>query len=421
MLFNILGVTCGYGASPVLKDASVQINSQDFVGIVGPNGSGKSTLLRTISRVLKPIHGKVLLDEEDIYQISAAEVARKMAVVNQEQGLNFPFTVKDVVMMGRIPHLKRFARESPKDFEVVARAMDLTDTVILANRQVTELSGGEKQRVLLARALAQQPQILLLDEPTSYLDLNYQIEIMELMVRMRRDCGLTIITVLHDLNLASRFCDYLLVIKKGYIHAVGTPHQVITAHMIKDVYGCEVRVECPDSIERPYIVFNGETKRATEGGERWVHVVGGGGSGVQLFRNLLNGGWQVSTGVVNIGDSDWQEACRLGIKVIEAPPFCNVGANEAALNKEMMQKAEFIILAGIPFGTGNIRNLESVLEEAERGAPVIVVDNIDINKRDYTGGKAALLYKNLLQSGAQIVNNEWEAIQLMEGSAVNAI
>lgn len=422
MLFNILDVTCGYGASPVLEDATVQINGRDFVGIVGPNGSGKSTLLRTISRVLQPLHGKVLLEEEDIYHIPASKVARKMAVVTQEQGLDFPFTVKDVVMMGRIPHLKRFAREGLKDLEAVGRAMDLTDTVSLADRPVNELSGGEKQRVLLARALAQEPKILLLDEPTSYLDLNYQIEIMELLVRLRRNHGLTIVMVLHDINLASRYCDYLVVVKQGSIHAIGTPHQVITTNVIKEVYGCEVRVECPNSIERPYIVFNGEeTCAAKEGRQRWVHVVGGGGSSLLLYRNLLNSGWKVSTGVVNVGDSDWQEACRLGLSIIEAPPFCNFGVNEVMRNKEMMQKAEFIIMAGIPFGTGNIKNLECVLEEAERGGPVIVFDNIDIGERDYTGGKAAELYKSLLRSGVRTVSNEWEAIHLMEGDEVNAV
>jgi len=215
MLFNILGVTCGYGASPVLKDASVQINSQDFVGIVGPNGSGKSTLLRTISRVLKPIHGKVLLDEEDIYQISAAEVARKMAVVNQEQGLNFPFTVKDVVMMGRIPHLKRFARESPKDFEVVARAMDLTDTVILANRQVTELSGGEKQRVALARALVVQPDLLLLDEPFSALDKNTKLSLRKEVKKLHRQWQIPFILVSHDEEDAKYLGDVIISLEKG--------------------------------------------------------------------------------------------------------------------------------------------------------------------------------------------------------------
>lgn len=421
MLLNILGVTCGYGTSLVLKNANVQINSGDFAGIVGPNGSGKSTLLRTISRILKPLYGKVLLKGEDIYHIPASEIAQKMAVLTQEPGLDFPFTVKDVVMMGRLPHIKRFARESLKDIEAVDRALELTDTVSLADRHVNELSGGEKQRVLLARALAQEPKIILLDEPTSYLDLNYQIEIMELLVRLRREYGLTIIMVLHDLNLASRYCDYLLVVKNGAIHAVGSPRQVITANMIKEVYGCQIRVECPDSIERPYIVFNEEQiGTVKEGNERWVHVVGGGGSGVLLFRNLLNLGWKVSTGVVNVGDSDWQEASRLGISIIEAPPFCNVGVNEVMRNIKMMQKAEFIIMAGIPFGTGNIQNLECVLEEAGKGRPVIVVDNIDIGERDYTGGKAAELYSSLLNSGVRTVSSEWEAIYLIEGDEKNA-
>ena len=422
MLLKILGVTCGYGTSIVLKDASVQINSGDFVGIVGPNGSGKSTLLRTISRVLKPLLGKVLLDEEDLYHVPTSEVAKKMAVVTQEQSLDFPFTVKDVVMMGRLPHIKRFASETVKDLEIVTGAMDFTDTALLADRQINELSGGEKQRVFLARALAQEPKILLLDEPTSNLDLNYQIEIMELLVRLRRDYGLTIVMVLHDLNLASRYCDHLLVVKQGSIHAIGSPHQVITNNMIKEVFGCEVRVECPNSIERPYIVFNGEEIRVVgKGRERWVHVVGGGGAGLLLFRNLLNMGWKVSTGVINVGDSDWQEACRLGISIIEAPPFCSVGADEVRRNKEMMEKAEFIIMAGIPFGTGNIRNLECVLEEAEKGSPVIVVDNNGIDDRDYTGGKATELYRSLLKSGVRIVNSEWEAIHLMEGDEVNAV
>lgn len=255
MLLDIMGVTCGYGASLVLKNASVQIKSGDLAGIVGPNGSGKSTLLRTMSRVLKPIYGQVLLNEEDIYRLAPAQVAQHIAVLTQGAGLEFPYTVIDLVMMGRIPHIKRFAREGAKDRRAVARAMELTDTVQLADRQVNELSGGEKQRVMLARALAQEPSILLLDEPTSYLDLKYQLEIMDLLTRLRHDSGLTIISVLHDINLASRYCDYLLVVKEGVIHAVGTPAQVISAPMIKEVYGCEVGVEYPDAGKRPYIVF----------------------------------------------------------------------------------------------------------------------------------------------------------------------
>lgn len=416
MLFDILGVTCGYGAAPVLQDASVQINSGDMMGIVGPNGSGKSTLLRAMSRVLKPLHGQVLLEEEDIYRTPAAVIAKKMAVVSQEQGSTFPFTVRELVMMGRIPHLKRFSREGIQDLKIVEQAMELTDTARLADRQASELSGGEKQRVLLARALAQEPKILLLDEPTSYLDLNYQIELMQVLVRLREEYGLTIIMVLHDLNLASRYCDYLVLVKQGTIRAIGSPHQVITAQMIKDVYGCEVSVERLNTSMHPYIVFHddkvGVVQSAREG---WVHVVGGGGSGGVLLRNLVRSGWKVSTGVVNVGDSDWDEANRLGLSVVEAPPFCGLGEKEVIRNRDMMKKASFVILAGLPFGTGNINNLECVLAEAREGKRVIVVDNPPIQDRDYTGGMATRLYGRLLQAGVHRVKSEWEAIRVMEG------
>ncbi|MEQ8200752.1 MAG: heme ABC transporter ATP-binding protein [Syntrophomonadaceae bacterium] len=416
MLFNILDVTCTYGDAPVLQDASLQIHSGDLVGIIGPNGSGKSTLLRAMSRVLQPLHGKVLLDEEDIYRVPAAQIAKKMAVVVQEQGLSFPFTVRDLIMMGRIPHLKRFAREGRRDIEVVEEAMDLTDTAKLADRQINELSGGEKQRVLLARALAQEPRILLLDEPTSYLDLNYQIEIMQLLAKLRSQYGLTIIMVLHDLNLASRYCDYLILIKQGSIHAIGPPHHVITADMIKEVYGCEVKVERFDSSAPPYIVFLAEDPGMVKAIRKdWIHVVGGGGSGGGLLRSLVKAGWNVSTGVVNVGDSDWDEANRLGLRIIEAPPFSGLGAEEVRRNRDMMSKAAVIILAGVPFGSGNIENLECVLAEAEQGGRVIVVDNPAIAGRDYTGGEATELYERLLRSGAYRVNNEWEAVRAIEG------
>lgn len=416
MLLRILGVTCGYGAHPVLQDATVLIHKEDMVGIVGPNGSGKSTLLRTMSRVLRPSLGKVLFEEADLYQIPAQIVAKRIAVVSQEQGLNFPFSVEDVVMMGRTPHIKRFQRETSSDREVVQRVMELTDITFLAHRPVNELSGGEKQRVLIARALAQEPSVLLLDEPTSYLDINYQLEIMELLVRLHRDQGITIVMVLHDINLASQFCNSLLVVKEGKIYAAGTPQQVITSDFIKDIYGCDVRVESQAPGGRPIIILSkARPAQKSEMLGRQVHVVGGGGASTELFQYLVDRGWGVSTGVVNIGDSDWHEALRLGISIVEAAPFCEVSEVEAIRNHELMNKAEYIVLAGIPFGSGNIRNLEVVLEEAQKGRKVIVVNKLNINERDYTGGVATKLYNNLISCGVSVVENEREAISLMEG------
>lgn len=422
MQLDILGISCGYGAHPVLQDATFHIKQNDLLGIVGPNGSGKSTLLRTISRVLRPCQGQVLLDKTDLYQLPARDVARKMAVVAQEHNLEFPFSVKDIIMMGRIPHLKRFQSEGIKDQGIVRQAMDLTDVAHLAQRPVNELSGGEKQRVLIARALAQEPGILLLDEPTSYLDLNYQLEIMELLLRLHREQGIMIVMVLHDINLASQFCDSLLVVKEGKIYAAGTPAQVINAAFIKEIYGCEVQVETQTPGGRPIVILNkSQPVRTQKNLAGLIHVVGGGGSGTDLFRLLLDQGRMISTGVINIGDSDWHEAQRLGLKIVTADPFCAITPEQSRQNDELMRQAEYIVMASIPFGPGNLPNLESVLQQAQQGNKVIVVNKIDIHELDYTGGIATELYNRLIASGVSVAKDDWEAISLMEGDRFNDI
>lgn len=409
-----MGVTCGYGSTPVLSDATLQVSRGELLGIVGPNGSGKSTLLKAMSRVLPPRQGRILLQEDDIYKMRPARAARHLAVVPQESGLDFPFTVEDVVMMGRIPHLKRFQREGPQDREIVREAMRQTNIIELAERLVTELSGGEKQRVLIARALAQEPEVLFLDEPTSFLDLNYQIEIMDLLNRLRYEQGLTAVMVVHDLNLASQYCDNLLVLKAGQIFTAGNPAQVLTEALIKEVYGCEVKVEQRHPGGRPTLVIQPFNHRLNTTHYR-VHVVGGGGSCGLLFHYLQERSWEVSTGVINIGDSDWQEAKRQGFSVVEAAPFSEIGLEEDQLNRAAMLEADFIVLPPIPFGSGNLPNLRSVLEMAQRGAPVIVIDEGEIGDRDYTGGEASIIYHKLLQSQVYVVEDPSQAMAVMEG------
>ncbi|HCF51466.1 MAG TPA: heme ABC transporter ATP-binding protein [Syntrophomonas sp.] len=416
VIVDVLGVTCGYGSSTVLSDATLQVSKGEFLGIVGPNGSGKSTLLKAMSRVLPPLHGRILLQEEDIYKMRPARAARHLAVVPQEAGLDFPFTVEAVVMMGRIPHLKRFQREGPQDREIVCEALRRTNTLDLAQRLVTELSGGEKQRVLIARALAQEPQVLFLDEPTSFLDLNYQIEIMELLNKLRFEEGLTAVMVVHDLNLASQYCDNLLVLKEGKIFTAGRPAQVLTEELIKEVYGCEVKVEQRHPGGRPMLFIQPLIHRPNTTHYR-VHVVGGGGSCGLLFHYLQEQGWEVSAGVINIGDSDWQEAKRQGFSVVEAAPFSEIGLEEDRLNRQAMLKADYTILPPIPFGSGNLPNLKAVLEMAERGAPVIVIDEGSIAERDYTGGEASQIYKKLLQSQVHLVESAEQAMAVMEREA----
>lgn len=212
------------------------------MGIIGPNGSGKTTLLRTISRVLRPSVGTVSIDERDVYSMGPSEAAQKIAVVPQDGSVNFNFTSLEIVMMGRNPHLSTFQLESHKDLRVAKRAMVLTKCLHLANRRINELSGGERRRVLIARALAQEPSVLLLDEPTLNLDINNQIELMRTISKLRRDGGIVVLSVFHDFNLAARYADSIILIDRGRIFSVGTPEQVLTEDNLREVFKVDAEI-----------------------------------------------------------------------------------------------------------------------------------------------------------------------------------
>jgi iron complex transport system ATP-binding protein len=219
VLLNVDGVECRYGSVKVLEDVNLQVEGGDFVGILGPNGSGKTTLLKSISRVLKPHKGAILLNEADIYALKSVEVAKQMAVVPQETSIGFNFAALDIVLMGRNPHMGRFQMESEKDMAVARKVMNLTNTWHLAERPMNELSGGEKQRVIIARALAQEPKILLLDEPLTHLDIINQLEIMDLVKELCVKEKMIVLAVFHDFNLAARYCNTAIMITKGTIFA----------------------------------------------------------------------------------------------------------------------------------------------------------------------------------------------------------
>lgn len=235
-------VTLAYGAEPVVAGASFHVRQGEWVGLIGPNGSGKTTLLKAVSRVLAPRQGTIAVDSVPVQQYRPPALARRMAVVAQQSPMPDDFTVRDVVAMGRIPHLGRFQGEGPHDIEAVERALALTGTAELADRPVGELSGGERQRVALARGLAQEPSLLLLDEPMNHLDIGFQAEILDLLAHLVRHEGLTVISVQHDLNLAAQYCDRLILLKEGRVRAVGRPEDVITEELIEEVYGVPVRV-----------------------------------------------------------------------------------------------------------------------------------------------------------------------------------
>lgn len=240
-ILKICDINFSYDANPVLKSVSLSISAGTVTGIIGPNGAGKSTLMRIMAGLLKPNSGSVILGDKPIDNISPTERARQIAMVPQESNFPFSFTALEIVLMGRAPYLPKFGFESRHDIDIATHAMKDMDCSSLASRDINELSGGERRRVVIARALAQEPAILLLDEPTSFLDLRHSSELAILLKKQVKSSGLSVVAVMHDLNLAASFCDNIIILKDGLIAAQGPPSKVISADVIRSAFGVNVR------------------------------------------------------------------------------------------------------------------------------------------------------------------------------------
>jgi iron complex transport system ATP-binding protein len=260
-LVSLDRVSFAYGTIEAIADLSFVVAPGEVWGLLGPNGSGKSTLIRLLSRVLSPRSGQIRFAGQDLHRYSRAELARQIAVVPQETTIELPFSVLEVVLMGRFPYLQGLGFERTQDLAIAYQAMEHTGVRNLATREIHELSGGERQRVILARALAQQPRMLLLDEPTAFLDIKHQVRVYDLIKNLSRQRSLTVVAVLHDLNLAALYCDRLALLKAGRLFCLGTPEQVLTYTNIKTVYDTEVYIGLNDITGKVHILpIDAETR-----------------------------------------------------------------------------------------------------------------------------------------------------------------
>ena len=242
-MLEIKGLSCGYGRRIVLRKVSLAIERGEIMGIIGPNGSGKTTLLRAISGLLHPTRGHITLEGREIQHLGRQELAQKIAVVTQSPEAAPPFSVEEFVLLGRVPHWGRFQLlETSTDMDKAEQAMHVTGIASLRGRRMGELSGGEQQLAFLARALAQEPRLLLLDEPTAHLDIGHQGQIMDLLRQLNRGHALTVAVVMHDLALASLYCQRLCILHQGRLRKIGTPRQVLTKGVIEEVYRTKVSV-----------------------------------------------------------------------------------------------------------------------------------------------------------------------------------
>jgi len=406
-------IDCYYGSVQILENIQFTVRNGEFLGILGPNGSGKTTLLKSISRVLKPQKGTILIGEENIYKMKTVDVAKQMAVVPQSTPVSFDFTALEVVLMGRNPHMARFKMEGKKDLDIAKNSMQLTRIWEFADRPVTELSGGERQRVIIARALTQEPQILLLDEPTTHLDISNQLEIMDLIKNLCKTKKLLIVAVFHDFNLAARYCDSIILLNDGKIVAAGKSNETLTSENVKKVFNVDTIVKKHPitgslhviPISRPIIQKHKSLI---------VHLICGGGTGSPVMKTLLDEGYHVTAGVLNLLDTDQETAKLLLVPTTKEAPFSPITDEAHKANLQMISKANVLVVTPTQFGEGNLRNLDAAEMALKEGTPTILLENGSTEERDFTKGKATEYLTKLKNNGAITVKSISELVTFLD-------
>lgn len=411
---NILSVrdlSFSYNQRKVLNNISFEVKEGDFISILGPNGAGKSTLVNIISKVLRDYEGRIEIRGKDVRGLSSRDIAKIVGVVPQYTNPGFSFTVAEMVMMGRHAHISRFEVVKKEDFAAVNEAMVKAKILPFEKRKFTELSGGEKQRVVIAQVLAQDSSILLLDEPTSHLDINFQIEFINLFLDLNQKEDKTVIGVFHDINLALQSGGKIMLLKEGSVFGFGSGEEIVSRANIKNVFGSDVFVGRNPVTGKLYVspIFSPEVDWSiiSKPGSKnlKIHIIGGGGAASPVINLLHNSGYRVSCGVINALDTDLDTAQILEIPYVTEAPFSPISPDSQNRNLEFIRLSDAVILPSVEFGPGNFLNLVSVKEAASMGKKVIVVNYKNINERDHTGGEAEKLYKEIVGQGAVVVES----------------
>ncbi|MFA6225053.1 MAG: ABC transporter ATP-binding protein [Methanoregula sp.] len=390
----------GYGTQEIVKSVSCSFTPGTFTGIIGPNGSGKTTLLKAFSRVI-PASGILELEGKSVADFTPAELGMALGFVPQDEGRPFSFSVMQVVLMARYTRTSRFAALAPDDYARCHHAVAETGVAHLADRSIQTLSGGEWQRVLIARALAQDTNVLLLDEPTSHLDLSHQSDILSLM-RSLAGSGSTIIGVFHDLNMAALYCDRLIMIQHGQIVTDGTPAQVLTPEKIRLVYGADVVTSCHPATGRTFLMpikttnGNGSSLKPLN-----VLVISGGGSGAALLHFLAGKGLSLSAGILATTDTDYITAQALDIPCIPVLPFSHIPVDALEKLRAMLSHADRIILSIHPVESGNLPVLLALRETDPARIIIHLPEGWDFSSYDFVQGAATVALNDMCEAGAR--------------------
>lgn len=340
--FETQRMSVGYHKRPLIEEIEIGLNKGEILTLIGPNGAGKSTVLKSIAKQLALLSGTVYLDKKDMMQISGTELSQKMAVVLTDKLRTEMMTCEDVVATGRYPYTGRFGILSQSDRQVVKEAMELVQVTAIKDQDFTRISDGQRQRVMLARAICQEPEIIILDEPTSYLDVKYKLEFLSILQKMREKKGLTVIMSLHELELAARVSDKILCINGECVERFGSPEEVFEQGYISGLFGIET-----GSFDEE----NGSMELEAPEGEAKVFVIAGGGSGRNAYRRLQRQGIPFATGILFENDLDYPVARALAAKVIAAKAFEPMKDELVEAARKQIDACERVICCRDKFGT----------------------------------------------------------------------
>lgn len=341
-------LTVGYDKKSVISGINIDALKGQVICLLGPNGAGKTTILRTLSGLLAPVEGTVFVDGVDIGKIKKKEIAKKMSLVLTEQNAPILTTVYRLISIGRTPYTDFMGRLSEEDKEVIEEALEVTGTVHLRDRYISELSDGEKQKVMIARALVQEPELIILDEPTSHLDIKHKIEVIHLLQKLSNEKKITCILSLHDIDLALKGCQTVMLVHNGMVVAQGSPEEVVKSGVIGELYdirGAQYN-ELLGAVELKGRDCND------------IFVIGGNGAGICVYRALSRLGLGITAGVLHQNDTEFEIAKAICSQVASENPFEVIGEKSLAQAKQLMLEAKLIIDSGFYIGSGNRRNLE---------------------------------------------------------------
>lgn len=424
LALRLRGVTVRFGDRTALQDVDLEVPRGQFVALAGPNGSGKTTLLRAALGFLTPESGAVELFGTEVNRLSVMERARRVAWVPQEENPRDDAPLFDYVLYGRYAHLGWLRGEGPSDRDAATRALQAVGLADRARDGILSVSGGERQRAILARALVQEAPLVLLDEPTTHLDIAHQIDLLTRVRELSRERNVTVVAALHDLNLAARFADRIVVLSRGRRVADGLPTTVLSEELLARVWGVVADLRRDPRTGAPYLLPHHLVAPARSGpgtflGKGPVHVVGGGGSGAPYLRALSEAGYRVTAGALHLLDSDLETAESLGALTAVEVPFAPIGEEVRERLRSLLDAATVVVVAPFPVGPSNLPNLEEVRRCLGR-IPVLLVRRPAGEEWDFTGGRARALEHELRDGGAREVNGVEAVLGALKGESVAA-